>query len=177
MGFMDELKRLAQPYDDDDDFYEGADEAFAPSPKTDSFSDDNIDFEEAFSTEEPREPKKPRKPLFSQSSAEREYAPKAPKSSKKQKTGGESQVLLFNPKNFDDAGELATYLGQNRSVVMALEDVPTETARRLLDFISGIAFALNAKITSVSAKTYFITPENVDLLNVQAQQEDDYNDF
>lgn len=51
---------------------------------------------------------------------------------------------------------------------MSLEEIPSETARRLLDFMSGIAFALNGKITPVSAKTYFITPENVDLLDAQS---------
>ena len=50
---------------------------------------------------------------------------------------------------------------------MSLEDIPSDTARRLLDFMSGIAFAVNGKITPVSAKTYFITPENVDLLDAQ----------
>jgi FtsZ-interacting cell division protein YlmF len=40
-----------------------------------------------------------------------------------------------------------------------------ETARRLLDFISGITFALNGKITPVAAKAYFITPENVNLID------------
>jgi cell division inhibitor SepF len=51
---------------------------------------------------------------------------------------------------------------------MSLEEIPSDTARRLLDFMSGIAFAMNGKITPVSAKTYFITPENVDLLDAQA---------
>ena len=50
---------------------------------------------------------------------------------------------------------------------MSLEEIPSDTARRLLDFMSGIAFAVNGKITPVSAKTYFITPENVDLLDAQ----------
>jgi cell division inhibitor SepF len=54
---------------------------------------------------------------------------------------------------------------------MTLETVPAETARRLLDFLSGIAFALGGKITPVSAKTYFITPQNVDILGMQPQTE------
>ena len=33
MGFMDELKKLTQPYDDEDDFFEGADPSFKPQPK------------------------------------------------------------------------------------------------------------------------------------------------
>ena len=173
MGFMDELKKLAQPYGDEDDFYEGADSAYAPQPKQD-VSADQLDFEDAFAPDPPAEEKKPRKPFFSQ--IQQPSEPKPPKPSKR-RSGNEPQVLLFNPKNFDDAGELATYLSQERSLVMALEGVPTDMARRILDFISGIAFAMNAKITPVSAKTYFITPENVDLLDVQSQQSDEDIDF
>ena len=82
--------------------------------------------------------------------------------------GKESQVILFNPKSFDEAGELVGHLMRSRSLVMTLEGLPTETARRLLDFMSAIVFALHGKITPVSAKTYFISPENVDLLGADA---------
>ena len=76
-------------------------------------------------------------------------------------------MIRFNPKDFDEAGELVSYLEQGRSLIMSLEELPGDSARRLLDFMSGIAFALNGKITPVSAKTYFVTPENVDLLDAQ----------
>ena len=84
--------------------------------------------------------------------------------------GREQQVILFSPKTFDEAGELVSHLGQNRSVVMTLEGVPTDSARRLLDFLSGITYALNGKITPISAKTYFVTPQNVDVLGSQSEQ-------
>ena len=87
--------------------------------------------------------------------------------------GRDTSVLLFSPKNFDEAGELVSYLQQDMTCVMTLENVPAETARRLLDFLSGIAFALGGKITPVSAKTYFITPQNVDILGTQPQQQTD----
>ncbi len=48
--------------------------------------------------------------------------------------------------------------------------MPTENARRLLDFLSGIAYALQGKITPISAKTYFVTPPNVDILGAQTEQ-------
>ena len=79
-------------------------------------------------------------------------------------------MILFNPKTFDEAGELVSHLSQGRSVVMTLEGVPTDNARRLLDFLSGITFALNGRITPISAKTYFVTPQNVDVLGSQAEQ-------
>ena len=71
---------------------------------------------------------------------------------------------LKNAKTFDEAGDLAGYLSQGRSVVLTLECIPMESARRLLDFLSGISFALQGKITPISAKTYFVTPQNVDIL-------------
>ena len=42
-----------------------------------------------------------------------------------------------------------------------------DLARRLLDFLSGIAYALQGKITPISAKTYFVTPQNVDVLGAE----------
>ena len=79
--------------------------------------------------------------------------------------------MLFSPQSFDEAGELVSFLQEGRTVVMTLEGVPGETARRLLDFLSGIAFALQGKITPVSAKTYFITPQDVDILGAQQQEQ------
>ena len=84
--------------------------------------------------------------------------------------GKDTSVILFSPKSFDEAGELVNYLNQNLTVVMTLEGLQGDMARRLLDFLSGIAFALQGKITPVSAKTYFITPSNVDILGAQHDQ-------
>lgn len=53
---------------------------------------------------------------------------------------------------------------------MTLEGVPNDNARRLLDFLSGITFALREKQSPISAKTYFVSPQNVDLLNSQSEQ-------
>ena len=60
---------------------------------------------------------------------------------------------------------------------MTLEGLPTENARRLLDFMSGIAFALEGKITPVSAKTYFVTPRNVDVLGTQGEAPESDGDY
>ena len=85
--------------------------------------------------------------------------------------------MLFSPKSFDDAVELVGYLMQNLTVVMTLEGVQADTARRLLDFMSGIAFALQGKITPVSAKTYFVTPQNVDILGTASEQPENSGAF
>lgn len=176
MGFLDELKKLTQPYDDDDDFYEGASESERSSAAAVSAA--QMQFESSFGEE----------PVSAPESAEQRPAPKSAEGGLfgafgarraqnkarqplRERTvnfgGSDTQVILFNPKSFDEAGDLVSHLMQGRSVVMTLEGLPTDHARRLLDFMSGIAFALQGKITPVSAKTYFITPRNVDILGAQ----------
>ena len=183
MGFMDGLKKLTQPYDDEEDFFEGADPSFKPQPKPEqkqAVSAAQMAFESAFSdpggAPAPAEEAQPKKPaengggIFGNLGLKK--AGGKPRRSGTVNFGGkETSVLLFSPKTFDEAGELVSYLQQDMTCVMTLESVPADTARRLLDFLSGIAFALGGKITPVSAKTYFITPQNVDILGTQPQQQ------
>ena len=178
MGFMDNLRKLTQPYGEDDDFFEGADGAFAPQP-SEPLSEEQQEFENSFAEEPsgaPEPAKKPSKPprsgLFGRSSESRSPAKPAKPGRGRGAPSSDQSVIRFNPRNFDEAGELVSFLEQGRSLIMSLEEIPSETARRLLDFMSGIAYALNGKITPVSAKTYFITPENVDLLDAQSSSED-----
>ena len=178
MGFLDELKKLTQPYDDDDDFFEGASESEQASASAVSAA--QMQFESAFGEETPSaaEPaeQKPSRPtegggLFGAFGARR--AQQKPRTALRERTvnfgGSDTQVILFNPKSFDEAGELVGHMLRSRSVVMTLEGLPTDSARRLLDFMSGIAFALEGKITPISAKTYFVTPRNVDVLGAQGE--------
>ena len=178
MGFMDELKKLTQPYEDEDDFFEDAEkpvQGYAVKPKP-AATNAEIEFESTFAA--PAAESAP----AAQSSEEEDdeemsgglfgnlgrRAKRQSGSGARERTvnfgGKESQVILFNPKDFDEAGDLVGHLSRKRSLVMTLEGLPNDTARRLLDFISGIAFAMKGKITPVSAKTYFISPDNIDLL-------------
>ena len=174
MGLMDNLRKLTQPYGDEDDFFEGADGAFTPQEAVPA-SDAQLNFENSFAEEPaaaPEPAKKAPKPagggLFGNRGEAR--APKTAKAGRGRNNAvsSDQSVVRFNPRSFDEAGELVNFLEQGKSLIMSLEEIPSETARRLLDFMSGIAFALNGKITPVSAKTYFITPENVDLLDAQS---------
>ena len=173
------MKKLNEHYEDEDDFFEGADERFTPQtnaeaqPKTGT---PQMVFESTFADEAPAPENQPAKSSegggFLGSLGIKK--PTKPKSANRERLvnfgGKDTQVLLFSPKSFDEAGELVNYMHRNMTVVMTLEGVPTDMARRLLDFLSGIAFALQGKITPVSAKTYFITPQNVDILGTEAQQ-------
>ena len=186
MGFLDELKKLTQPYDDDDDFFEGASESERSSAAAVSAAQmqfENAFGEESVSAAEPEEKKSAPKSegggLFGAFGSRRAQSkPRGPLRERTVNFGGsDTQVILFNPKTFDEAGELVGHLLRNRSVVMTLEGLPTENARRLLDFMSGIAFALEGKITPVSAKTYFVTPRNVDVLGAQDDAAESGGDY
>ncbi|MEA5151135.1 MAG: cell division protein SepF [Oscillospiraceae bacterium] len=177
MGFMDELRKLTQPYDDEDDFFEGAD---SNARQVAQPSAAQAEFERSFGEETAASPEPAARKtakaaseggLFGNLGAKKQNKPKNPQRERVVNFGGnETQVILFSPKSFDEAGELMNHLLQSRSVVMTLEGLPTDTARRLLDFLSGITFALQGKITPISAKTYFVTPQNVDILGAQPEQ-------
>lgn len=186
MGFMDELKKLTQPYDDEDDFFEGADTSRKNEP---AVTPAQMAFEDTFAAEteeepEPaREPSQPRRGSFLEAlglgkkeaaapqAAARPRPAQRPVRPFRERTvnfgGSDTQVILFNPKSFEEAGDLVGYLQMGRSLVMTLEGQTTDRARRLLDFISGITFAMDGKVTPVAGKTYFITPQNVDLVAPQ----------
>ena len=151
MGFMDGLKKLTQPYDDDEDFFEGADQSLRPQPKPEqkaAVSAAQMAFENAFAdqggTPVPAEEAQPKKPAESSGGIFGGFKKAAQSASrpKRERTvnfgGKDTSVLLFSPKTFDEAGELVSYLQQDMTCVMTLETVPAETARRLLDFLSGI---------------------------------------
>ena len=138
-----------------------------------------LQFESTFGEEPSSNPEPARRPAKAQGEGGSLFGNLGVKKAAKPRTqrerlvnfgGSETQVILFNPKTFEEAGELVNHLNQSRSVVMTLEGVPNDNARRLLDFLSGITFALQGKITPISAKTYFVSPQNVDLLNSQSEQ-------
>ena len=71
------------------------------------------------------------------------------------------KVVLVKPERFDDASMVADHLNEKRTVVLNLESTNKEVSRRLVDFLSGVAYANNGKIKRVANSTFIITPYNV----------------
>ena len=74
------------------------------------------------------------------------------------------QVVLVKPERYDDAGSIADHLNSKHTVVLNLEDTNRDISRRLLDFLSGVAYANSGQIKRVANGTYIITPYNVDIM-------------
>ena len=74
------------------------------------------------------------------------------------------QVVLFKPLSFgEDTRTIADELLKRHTVVLNLEKTEKEVSRRIVDFLSGVAYANNGKIKRIATNTFIITPYNVDL--------------
>lgn len=74
------------------------------------------------------------------------------------------QVVLVKPERFEDARSIAEHLNAKRTVVLNLESASPELSRRLLDFLSGVAFANHGEVQRVANATFIILPSNVNLM-------------
>lgn len=74
------------------------------------------------------------------------------------------QVILAKPEKFEDAKDIADNLNEKRTVVLNLESANRDVARRLIDFLSGVAYANEGQLKRVANSTFIITPYNVDVM-------------
>ena len=74
------------------------------------------------------------------------------------------QVVLVKPERFDDASAVADHLNAKRTVVLNLESANKDVARRILDFLCGVAYANDGQIKKVANCTFIITPYNVGIM-------------
>ena len=148
MGFMDELKKLAKPYaEDEDDFDEFEDGSTAPARNSRSTR----------SAEPEEDVKTARRSTTAAAGVDRNKVVNI-------HTTAQLQVVLVKPDRFENVSEIAEHLRDKRAVVLNLESTNKDVARRLVDFLSGCAYALDGKIKKVAISTYIITPYNVDIM-------------
>ena len=74
------------------------------------------------------------------------------------------QVVLVKPDRFDDVTSIADHLNNKKTVVLNLEAANHEISRRIIDFISGVAYANHGNIRKVANSTFIIVPTDVDVM-------------
>jgi len=97
-----------------------------------------------------------------------------------QVSGSSLELKVVKPERFDNVPQIANHLLNRRTVVLNLEETNKETARRLLDFLSGVAYSINGNLKRVANNTYVITPCNVDVSDGplrEKRQKDDSSDY
>ena len=141
MGFMDELKRLARPYEDEDE-------------------DDFNDFETV-----DRSHADNRRSSRAQDTAG--YSIETERRSNKVvniHTTTQMQVVLAKPDRFDMVSEIADHLRDKHAVVLNLEATNKDIARRLVDFLSGCVYALDGDVKKIAQSAYLFCPHNMDIV-------------
>ena len=162
MGLLDEFKRLAHPYEDEEE--DDYDEYDAPAPRSERQDrSDRADRSERADRAAERAERRERTGSLYSSTALMDEERRSNKVVNI-RAATQLQVVLVKPEKFEDASSIADHLREKRTVVLNLESTNKEIARRLLDFLSGVAYANEGKIKKVAISTYIIIPYNVDIL-------------
>ena len=79
------------------------------------------------------------------------------------------KLVVIEPKSFDECPKLVDSLKGRRPVIINLEKIETETAKKIFDFLSGATYALNGNVQKVANNIFIFAPESVD---IAANQDD-----
>jgi cell division inhibitor SepF len=79
-------------------------------------------------------------------------------------TTAQLKLVVMQPESFEDARDIANHLKSKKPVVMNLESVERDVARRIVDFLSGAVYALDGNIQKVSNGIFLIAPYNVGIM-------------
>ena len=161
MGLMDELKKLARPYaEDEEDFEDEYEDEYEEEPAE---AEEEV-VEEPKPARSARAAKAERTAPAATRTAARPAAAASSGSIVNLHTNSNLQVILVKPDRYENVSEVADHLRNKCAVVLNLESTNTDTARRLVDFLSGCAYAVAGKIKKVALSTYISTPYNVDIV-------------
>jgi len=74
-----------------------------------------------------------------------------------------SQVILSEPRVFNESQEIGEHLRQNRAVIVNMQRMSKDQSKQMIHFLSGVVFALEGTITTISQNTLLCVPNNVEL--------------
>ncbi len=168
MSFWDNVKKIAQPYADDD---------------YDDYDEEEYDEHEEQPAEAPVPRRAPRRasvpaPVMEEEEEEESgfgFAPMPAAASGNAVSGFSGQVLsmnhsnkqevvLFRPGSFNDTSKAADDLRNRKAVIVNMENVDKAMARRVVDFLSGCVYALDGDVKKIAQSAYLFCPHNMDIV-------------
>ena len=171
MSIWDKVKQFTQPYADDE---------------YDDYDDEDVMYEFEEEVEERPARSGRRTPAFNLSTDDSsDYGLGTTSSTASTVSSGFSgqvlnmsnkqEVVLFHPGSFNDTSKAADDLRNKKAVIVNMENVDKAMARRVVDFLSGCAYALDGKVKKVAQSTYLFCPHNMDVVgdleNLQTEVE------
>ena len=85
--------------------------------------------------------------------------------------GNAIKMVISQPTTFEQSDEICSFLKEKKSVIVNLEYVNKDVARRIVDFISGGVYALDGYIQKVSNSIFLVAPSNYEITNEMAREE------
>lgn len=88
------------------------------------------------------------------------------------------KVILYEPRSYDEAQEIADHLRSHRAVVVNLQRVRNDQAMRIIDFLSGTIYALSGSISKIGGNIFLCTPDTVEIQGSITEilaEDSDYN--
>jgi FtsZ-interacting cell division protein YlmF len=73
------------------------------------------------------------------------------------------KIVVIDPRSFDDCPKLVDSLKARKPVIINLEKIETDAARKIFDFLSGATYALSGNVQKISNNIFVFLPENVDV--------------
>ena len=160
-----------EPEDNYDDEYDYDEDEIG----NENLQEDMIDFKDNY-YEEPEDDRRNFK------SHGRKSAQSAPKYTNTQKVvempdPSKVKVIIYKPASYEDAQTIIDNLKERKSIVVNLDELETDIAQRILDFISGAVYALNGNIRKAARNIFVVAPFNVDVSTGAGEYEatDDYD--
>ena len=190
MSFWDNVKKLTQPYADDDydDYDEEEDDAVdhydepeerpvrrtnrrastpapAPAPEEDTAEEADFSFGSA--------------PLMSTPASSglsgSGFSGQVLNMNSSASVSNKQEVVLFRPNSFNDTSKAADDLRSRKAVIVNMENVDKAMARRVVDFLSGCVYALDGDVKKIAQSAYLFCPHNMDVVgdleSIQAEVE------
>ena len=150
MSIWDSVKKFTRPYGDDE---------------YDDYDDDDMD---GYEEEAPRRSRA----TATEPESTGYTAPSTPgQSSTRSGFNGQvlnmnaykQEVVLFYPSCFNDCTKAADDLREKKGIIVNLEKVDKALSRRVVDFLTGCAYALDGKVTKIAYATYLFSPNNMNV--------------
>lgn len=81
------------------------------------------------------------------------------------------KMVISQPTTFEQSDEICSFIKEKKSVIVNLEYVNKDVARRIVDFISGGVYALDGYIQKISNSIFLVAPSNYEITNEMAREE------
>ena len=79
------------------------------------------------------------------------------------------KIVVIEPRVFDECPKLVDSLKNRKPVIINLENIEPDTARKIFDFLSGATYALNGNVQKIAQNIFVFLPENVDVQGAEPQ--------